>query len=62
MTLNHIRKLLSRHNIKSVGLPLRKIPQFLLVKDDLGLKTPGIYSVFCKHGRVYIGQLSAAGS
>jgi hypothetical protein len=26
------------------------------VKDDLGLKTPGVYSVPCECGQVYIGQ------
>jgi hypothetical protein len=36
---NCISRVLSRHNIKSVGLPLRKIPRFLhSVKNDLRLK------------------------
>jgi predicted GIY-YIG superfamily endonuclease len=49
--------LLFRHNIKSVGQPPKKIPGFLWpVKDDLGLKTPGVYSVPCECGQVYIGQ------
>jgi hypothetical protein len=49
--------MLSRHNIKPVGLPLRKIASFLQpVKDDLGLKTPGAYSIPCECGQVYIGQ------
>jgi hypothetical protein len=49
--------MLSRHNIKSVGLPPRKIATFLRpVKDDLGLKTPGVYSIPCECGQVYIGQ------
>jgi hypothetical protein len=49
--------MLSRHNIKSVGLLPRKIASFLPpVKDDLGLKTPGVYSIPCKCGQVYIGQ------
>jgi hypothetical protein len=40
-----------------VGLPLKKIPGFLRpVKDDLGLKTPGVYSMPCECGQVYIGQ------
>jgi predicted GIY-YIG superfamily endonuclease len=26
------------------------------VKDDLGLKTPGVYSIPCEWGQVYIGQ------
>jgi hypothetical protein len=28
------------------------------VKDELGLKTPGIYSIPCECGKVYIGQTS----
>jgi hypothetical protein len=56
-TFNRISRLLSRHNIKSVGLPPKKIPSFLRpVKDDLGLKTPGLYSVPCECGEVYIRQ------
>jgi hypothetical protein len=57
MTFNSISRLLSKHNIKSVGLPLKKIPRFLLpVKDDLGLKTPGVYSMPCKNCQVYTRQ------
>jgi predicted GIY-YIG superfamily endonuclease len=26
------------------------------IKDALGLKTPGIYSISCESGKVYIGQ------
>jgi hypothetical protein len=57
MTFDRISILLSRHNIKSVGLRPKNIPGFLRpVKDDLGLKTPGVYSVPCKCCQVYIGQ------
>jgi hypothetical protein len=50
-----------RHNIKSVGLPPKKIPSFLWpVKDDIGLKTTGVYSVPCKCGQVYISQTSCS--
>jgi hypothetical protein len=56
-TFNHISRVLSRHNIKSVGLLPRKIANFLQpMKDDLGLKTPGVYSIPCECGQVYIGQ------
>jgi hypothetical protein len=56
-TFNRIARMLSRHNIKFVGLPPRKIASFLWpVKDDLGLKTPGVYSIPCECGQVYIGQ------
>jgi hypothetical protein len=44
-----------------VGLPTRKIPGFLWpVKDNLGLKTSGMYSVPCKCGQVYNGQTSCS--
>jgi hypothetical protein len=42
-TFNRIIRMLSTH-IKSVGLPPRKIISFLRpMKDDLGLKSPGVY-------------------
>jgi hypothetical protein len=35
--------MLAKHNIKSVGLPPRKISSLLCpVKDNLGLRTPGV--------------------
>jgi hypothetical protein len=50
-------RVLALHNIKSVGLPPRKLSGFLWpVKDDLGLRTPGVYSIPCECGQVYIGQ------
>jgi hypothetical protein len=56
-TFNCIIRMLSRHNIKSVGLPPRNIPSFHRhVKDDLGLNTLGVYSVFGKCGQIYIEQ------
>jgi len=41
---NHISKVLMRHNIKTVGLPPRKIITSFLqhIKDNLGFKTAGI--------------------
>jgi hypothetical protein len=49
--------MLAKHNIKSVALPPRKIfSHFTPVKDALGLRTPGIYSISCECGSVYIGQ------
>jgi hypothetical protein len=48
--------MLCRH-IKPVDLPPKKIASVLRpVKDDLGLKTPGVYSIPCECGLVYIGQ------
>jgi hypothetical protein len=39
-----------------LGLLLWKVSNFLSpVKDALGL-TPGMYSIPCKYGKVYIGQ------
>jgi hypothetical protein len=56
-TFNNISRLLSRHKIKSVGLTPKKIPSFLRpVKDHMGLETPGVYSMPCECGQVYIGQ------
>jgi hypothetical protein len=51
--------MLAKLNINSVALPPRKISSFLPpVKDELGLKTPGIlvYRIPCECGKVYIGQ------
>jgi hypothetical protein len=40
---NCISRVLSQHNIKSVGLPPRKKSSvFRSVKDDLGLRTLGV--------------------
>jgi hypothetical protein len=59
-TFNRISRMLFRH-IKSVGLPQRKIASFLRpFKDDLRLKTPGVYSIPCECGQVYIGQTSCS--
>jgi len=39
----HISSVLSKHNINMLGLPPRKISKLLQpLKDDLGLKSPGI--------------------
>jgi hypothetical protein len=49
--------MLAKHNIKSVALPPKKIFSHLPpVKDALGLRTPGIYSIPCECCRFYIGQ------
>jgi hypothetical protein len=45
-TYGRLSRMLAKHNIKSVGLLPRKISSFLHpVKDDLGLRTPGVYSI-----------------
>ena len=49
--------MLAKHNIKSVALPPTRIFSYLPpVKDALGLRTPGVYSIPREGGRVYIGQ------
>jgi hypothetical protein len=54
---NRISRVLARHNIKSVGLPHRKLSGLLRpVKCNLGLRIPGVYRIPCECGRVYIGQ------
>jgi len=51
--------MLSRYNIKCVGLPHSNIFKFhRQVKGDFGLKTPGIYSITYECGNVYFGQKS----
>jgi hypothetical protein len=58
-TYDCLSTMLAKHNIKSVALPPRKIlSYFPPVKDSLGLRTPGVYSIPCECGRVYIGQSS----
>jgi hypothetical protein len=54
---NCINRVLVRHNIETVDFLPRKVTSFLQpVKDDLGLKTAGIYSIPCECGKVNIGQ------
>jgi len=49
--------MLAKHNIKTVALPPRKTFSYLPpVKDALGLRTSGVYSIPCECGGVYIGQ------
>jgi len=55
-TFGRLSRMLAKH-IKSVALPPRKIFSYLPpVKDALGLRTSGIYSIPCECARVYIGQ------
>jgi hypothetical protein len=61
LIFNRTSSVLSRHNIKSVGLPPKKISSFLRsVKDDLGLKTMGVYSICCEYSQIYIGQMGCS--
>jgi hypothetical protein len=52
---NSISRVLTGHNIKTVGLLPRKVPTSFLqpITDDLGLKTAGIYSNPCKCGSLH---------
>jgi hypothetical protein len=57
-TYDRLKKMLGRYSIKDISLPLRKICSFFRpVKDDLGLRTVGAYSIPFKCGQVYIGRL-----
>ena len=56
-TYYRLSRMLAKYSIKSVALPPRKTFSYLSpAKDALGLRTPGIYSIPCECGRVYIGQ------
>jgi hypothetical protein len=54
---NRISRLLAKHHIKTVHIPKKKnIHMRRSVKDDLGLKVPGVYRIPCECGKVYVGQ------
>jgi hypothetical protein len=54
---NRISRLLARKNIKSAGLPHKKLSSLLrYVTDHLGLRTPGIYRILCECGRRQTGR------
>jgi hypothetical protein len=54
---NRISRLLSRHNIKSVRPPPKKISGFFWpVNDKQGLRTPGVYRIPCECSKVYFWQ------
>jgi hypothetical protein len=54
---NKISRLLTKYNIKTVHVSRKRNRQLLrTVKDDLGLKIPGVYPIPCECGKVYIGQ------
>jgi hypothetical protein len=58
MTFSYNSQMLSRYNIKSMGIPSRKITSLLQpMKDNMGLKTAGVYSIPCTCGQVFIGQI-----
>ncbi|KAJ4432364.1 hypothetical protein ANN_20983 [Periplaneta americana] len=52
-----IGRLLRKHGLKTIHKPPTKIQNLLRpVKDDLGLRTPGVYRIPCECGKCYIGQ------
>ncbi|KAJ4451394.1 hypothetical protein ANN_02856 [Periplaneta americana] len=52
-----IGRLLRKDGIKTIHKPPTKIQNLLRpVKDDLGLRTPGVYKIPCECGKCYIGQ------
>jgi len=56
-TYGQLSRMLAKHIIKSVTVPPRKICSYLPpVKDALGLRTPGVYSIPYECGKVYIGK------
>lgn len=56
-TCNGMSMMLSKHNIKTVGIPPRKISSSLWsITDHQALKRTGIYSIHSACGTVYIQQ------
>jgi len=52
-----LSRMLAKQNIKCVVLPPRRISSLLRpAKDDLRFRSPGVYSIPCECGQVYIGQ------
>jgi hypothetical protein len=57
-TFNGIIRLLVRFNIRTVLIPGKTDMHLLRVKNDLGLKVPGMHCIPCECGKVYMGQMS----
>ena len=56
-TFGKLSRMLAKHKIKTVAIPHKKIANYLPpVKDEIGMRTPGIYRIPCECGCVYIGQ------
>jgi hypothetical protein len=54
---SRLNRMLRKHNIRGINLPLKKVFDCLRpVKDDLRLKIPGVYCIPCECGKVYVGQ------
>ena len=57
-TTEHISRILSKHNIKVIAKPQRKIAQLLPNPKDRRprLETSGVYKIPCSCGKAYIGE------
>ncbi|XP_025997189.1 uncharacterized protein LOC113005620 [Solenopsis invicta] len=57
-TTEHISRILSKHNIRVIFKPQKKIAQLLPNPKDQrsSLETPGVYKIPCVCGKVYIGE------
>jgi hypothetical protein len=56
-TYGRLSRMLTKLNVKCNPLPPKKISNYLPpVKDAVGLKIPGIYSIPCECRKVYMGQ------
>jgi hypothetical protein len=56
-TSNKISRLLGKHNITTIHIPMKKTTSNLrLLKDNFGRKTPGVYCIPCECRKVYVGQ------
>ncbi|XP_046400913.1 uncharacterized protein LOC124167151 [Ischnura elegans] len=54
-----IGRILLRHNLQVIHRPPKKIRDGLVrVKDDLGLRVPGVYHIPCECGLAYVGETS----
>jgi hypothetical protein len=55
--LPYQKAITNKISIKTVHIPRKKNMQMLRpVKDDLGLKLPGVYQIPCECGKVCVGQ------
>jgi hypothetical protein len=53
----HLNRMLWKRDIRGINLTPKKIFNCLRpVKDDMGLKKPGVYCIPCKCSKVYVGQ------
>jgi hypothetical protein len=55
-TYGRLSRMLAKYNIKSIAFPPKISCYLPPYKEQLGLRTPGIYSILCECGIVYIGQ------